>query len=108
MGVRECPPHSVAVKLESLAHAKALGMPRTCTFTPRLTEGVRSGAGRAAKDPPGSYRKELDLSLETEEPKDEAGSGSKSVCSGVIEGLTHAGGQQEARVRGPQPGGRAR
>lgn len=108
MGVSECPPHSVVVKLES-GPRQALGMPRTHgTFTPRLTEGVRSGAGGAAEDPPGSYQKELDLSLETEEPQDEAGSSSKSVCSGVIKGLTQAGGQQEARVRGPQPGGRAR
>lgn len=52
--------------------------------------------------------KGLDLSLETEEPQDEAGSSSKSVCSGVIKGLTQAGGQQEARVRGPPAGARAR
>ena len=50
-------------------------MPQTHgIFTPRLTEGVRSGAGGAAEDPPGSYRKQFDLLLETEEPEDEAGS----------------------------------
>ena len=47
--------HLSVVKLESLAHAKYSGCHRHGIFTPRLTEGVRSGAGEAAEDPPGPY-----------------------------------------------------